>query len=449
MGCGAGMNHRVSVMTPAAEAPYLPFRGSLFWCTGPVTNSQYPLVFNNLTFDGGLTNGLQSYNYWTLNQANGDGWDTSHDAVMDWSPGVDQMHQYKLFENCVFQHWRGEILKSSVASGGTNTFIVITNCTFTDGNASAFNLTFGHDIEGCTFSHLVKVLEFYQSYALTNCTFANNVWTNIVGNAFSIVGSVQNVISQPYLMANNDCTGIPNFDQITFSPAENVTISNNVFRGQSIGIAFTGVGLQPSDGTASYNSNIVITANNFNDTFLPIYMDGYPAMNVTVSKNTSAGTSRFASGSAYKMNIVFKGNTGAVLDSTGITAGNYFFDDVSDNLTPGSQDNDLVGITNALIYAAGRHHKFYTPTNAVYFLDMSNPNLIPVGATMLVERAAGQFAGPATIPVYASANLAGAPVQLATGQSATFYWTNGAWLTANQMQVPPPPGNLRIIQTGN
>lgn len=213
-------------MYPAEYAPYVPCRGFLFWCVGPVTNSQYPLIFENLTFDGGVTSGLQDYTYWILRQGNGEGWDITHGAVMDYATGDVQMHQSKSFVNCVFQHWRGEILKSTVGRGGTNTFIWATNCTFYDGNASAWNFTFAHHIEHCGFSNLVKVLEFYEDYGQSPSVLENCVWTNC-GNAFTIVGATTNHSPPLYTIQNNimDGSGV----HITFSPAQNVVVRSNTF----------------------------------------------------------------------------------------------------------------------------------------------------------------------------------------------------------------------------
>ena len=114
MGCGAGMDHLVGqslTWIRTNYAPYVPMRDTLIVCQGTITNNQYPLVFENLTFDGGLTNGQQSYNYWTIIQGNGDGWDVTHHAMGDlWQSGNTlQMFQDRLFTNCVFQHWRGEM----------------------------------------------------------------------------------------------------------------------------------------------------------------------------------------------------------------------------------------------------------------------------------------------------------------------------------------------------
>ena len=54
MGCGAGMEHLVSqslTWISPGYAPYVPMRDTLVECVGPVANYQYPLVFQNLTFD--------------------------------------------------------------------------------------------------------------------------------------------------------------------------------------------------------------------------------------------------------------------------------------------------------------------------------------------------------------------------------------------------------------
>ncbi len=79
MGCGAGMERTLwnNYGDPYNTWPYgnygayVPVRGQMFVCRGPITNNSLPLVFKNLTIDGGLPNGLQDYNYYIIKEGNG------------------------------------------------------------------------------------------------------------------------------------------------------------------------------------------------------------------------------------------------------------------------------------------------------------------------------------------------------------------------------------------
>ena len=71
LGCGAWQN----------KGSYA-YRGFMFACQGPVTNNG-PLIFDSLTLDGGVQQGLTSYHYWPARTTDGDGWDVTHDAVID------------------------------------------------------------------------------------------------------------------------------------------------------------------------------------------------------------------------------------------------------------------------------------------------------------------------------------------------------------------------------
>ena len=87
-------------------------RGVIFGCVGPVTNN-YPLVFRNLSFNGGVPVGNLNYGTGPADPVTGGGWDITHDAVVDM--GEPPYHTNKFFINCSFEHWRGEMVKSVVA----------------------------------------------------------------------------------------------------------------------------------------------------------------------------------------------------------------------------------------------------------------------------------------------------------------------------------------------
>lgn len=444
MGCGAGMNHVFNDTTVyGGYGHFNPLRGTLLQLLGPITNSQYPLVFKNLTFDGGLTNGLQNYNYFTLIEASGEGWDASHDVLLDINPNWanQQMHQMKIFTNCVFQHWRGEMLKNVTSNaGGTNTFIEFANCLFQDGNASAINLYFGQYIHGCTFRDLVKVEEYYQSHATLPSLFENNIWTNIISSAFSIVGSTTNFNPPSYTFRNNVFYGAAGYNQIHFAPAENIFIISNIFQGQAYGIVFSSTGVQPTDGTASIISNIVVACNQFNYSAVPILMDGYPVSSVLISNNTSKATgAAFASLTAgWKTNIIFAANTSAGwLDARPVQAGSFPFDTGDNQFAPIWWDNGAYNAINPISYGAGRMHMI-TRATSKFYLDDTQPSLIPPGASLTISNS---DVTPALIYTAGKTYLtfsSGPSISLLPGQSASCTWTNGFW----RRNISPPPPYL-------
>ena len=435
MGCGAGMEHLVSqslTWISPGYAPYVPMRDTLVECVGPVANYQYPLVFQNLTFDGGVTNGAQAYNYWTPIQGNGEGWDTTHHAVADLdSSGSGQMNELKVFTNCVFQHWRGEMLICWTANVPYAS-IDIGNCTFFDGNATADNMYYGQHIHGCIFNQIEKFTEYYQANASQPTVVENNLMTNINGNILVINGATTNAVPPSYTIRNNTFYGMSGLDDILFTPAQNVTISNNEFYGQAEGISFSAAGLQPADGSAAVMSNIVIVANNFNNTFLPIVTDGYPVEDVVVSNNISAGTYSFAiGGGGWKTNWVFANNTApTTLNSTAVGAGEYFVDQPSDHLGWYTY-NDWTGITNYITYGNGRCHLILHETASSVFQIVTN-NCVPAGAVLEISNST------------ASAISLSPTLSLQAGQETALSWNGSGW----QAPVGPPPLNYNFTAGG-
>ena len=457
MGCGAGMEHLVnsslSWISPS-YAPYVPMRDTLVICSGPIANSQYPLVFQNLTFDGGLTNGFQSYNYWQPIQGNGDGWDTTHHAVAD-SGGVYnvggkfvqwQMHQLKVFTNCIFQHWRGEMLICWTGNI-TNAFNEIDNCVFQDGNATADNMYYGQHVKNCVFNKLSKVEEFYQQNSSLSNTFEYNLCTNINGNNyyFTVVGATKNE-TEPKMSINNNTWYGTSGNFIQFSSAANVSVVSNSFNGLGGVVVFTSAGVQPSDGSAiAVMTNFMIAGNSFGGGFLS--MDGYPVADMMISNNTGI---HVYGGSGYKENIIMANNTGPAYDgqyegvSSQISSGHYILDQTNNVWgvpnTPGDGGN--YAVTNYISYANGGFHKL-TASGSMFYLDDSHPELIPNGALLNVSAITWTRANVNNL--YLSAVSPGLPVTLTNGTSMTFYWNGAAW--ANNSPIAPsltPPTNLRF-----
>ena len=131
------------------------FRGTIIYFAGAVTNDGF-VLFENLTFDGGVSNGATSYKGWPADN-NGDGWDLTHHAISD--EGTSPWNTNRAFVNCDFVHWRGEMFIDGIGFPSLPGILNFTNCLFDDGNASGLNVTFGGEITGCTFTNLNLMAE--------------------------------------------------------------------------------------------------------------------------------------------------------------------------------------------------------------------------------------------------------------------------------------------------
>lgn len=453
MGCGAGMEHEVKgglSWIGRGYAPFVPMRDTLVMCKGPVAKSQYPLVFQNLTFDGGLTNGLQAYNYWIPIQGNGAGWDTTHHAVADFG-GVNnvngklvqwQMNQMKVFTNCIFQHWRGEVL---ICWTGDipNAFNDIANCAFYDGNGTADNMYYGQHVHGCTFDRMGKVMEYYQGNASLPMLFENNLITNIAPNnhyALTIVGATTNTPPPDFTIRNNQFHLETGISAIQFSPAANVSVVSNSFFGRGNGLVFTYAGVQPSDGSAiPLMENFLVADNTFKCGY-PLLDEGYPIKNMMISNNVGFYMSI---STVYAKNIVLANNLGVRLashydvmagpttpgrGSPGITGGQYPLDETNNQWilpVPYPPDAGDYFATNIISYGNGRTHELQV-AGATFYLDDLHPTLIPPGAELHVLARTWNKANVTNF--FTSAVSPGAPMTITNGAPpVTFYWAGDAW----------------------
>ena len=331
-------------------------RGSIAACMGPVTNDA-PLVFQNLTFDGGVQVGNQNNVNYPASVTDGSGWDETHDAVMD--TGIPPLHANKQFNNCRFVHWRGEILKSVVAM--TDGYILLTNCAFLDGDASGYNIGFTHTITGCVFSNLAMAMEFWEGNMLGNSVFENSLLTN-VGSGIVIVGALTNHVSPSYTFRNN----LVSFSRfgVLFSPARNLNVIGNQFFGGTIGVGTDGAAYQGTD----YNSDILVQNNTFTGVGICINVGGAGQdriVNMTCWNNTASGCGSFANGYGWSSNVVFAGNRSAassagngLLSSAQLT-GQWFFDNLSDDL-PTNSVTTIGPITNTVTYALGARQQLWS-----------------------------------------------------------------------------------------
>ena len=402
-------------------------RGVLFGCVGPVTNDA-PVIFKNLTFDGGVQVGNLNFGSGPASPVDGTGWDVTHDAVVDM--GYPPFHANKQFINCHLMHWRGEMVKS-VVSWNVG-FIAVTNCVFQDGDGSGYNFNWTpHVINGCLFSNLNMAIEYYVGTMQTNSVFENNVITN-TRIAIVLVGALTNHPSPGYSIISNTISAA-NYD-ICLGPARNVTISGNTFMGGLAGVATDGYAYQGTD----CNQNILVLNNQFINT-ANMFVNGGGGqdltLNMTWKNNTAVGCSTFAAGYGWGSNIVFMANSGPGLLNGWQLAGQWFIDDA--NTFPPRSDF-AYALTNTVSYMYGSHHQLYANNaQAVFLLDNSQPGRIPPGAQLILANAS-QY----PVSIYpASTNRLGSPLVLPPSDSSVSYsWSNAVWTPTTSS-----PWNLRVI----
>ena len=361
------------------KGPYVQ-RGALFGCIGPILNN-FPLVFQNLTMDGGVQVGNQGNIAGPASVIDGSGWDITHAAVVD--EGSAPLHALKRFVNCRVTHWRGEMLKSVTA--GKDGLIQVTNCAFVDGDGSGFNFNFTHQISGCLFSNLFMAMEFYEGYMQGNSVFENSTITNVV-NAIVLVGALTNRVQPSYTISGN--TIAPSKFGILFSPVQNLVVTGNQFLGGQIGVGSDNYAYQ---GT-TINSNIVVQNNTFTGTgyCLNIASSGPDqVVNMMWQSNTALNCGRFANGYGWSSNVTFVGNHSLPLNSQqGLLwgaqlGGQYFIDDESNQFPTNVTYGNLNSLTNTLTYALGMRQCLVAECpNCVAILDTSHPQQVPPGAVL-------------------------------------------------------------------
>jgi len=401
-------------------------RGQLFQCLGPVSHPEFPLAFENLTMDGGVEKGRLDYRGFPARNNDGLGWDITHGAVLD--SGQQPLHAMKIFRNCIFERWRGEILKG--VSGAMTGFIEVTGCNFYDGNASAFNFDVAHHIDHCTFDHLDMAMEFYEGRMDRPSIFENSSVSDVRADLV-IVGALTNHPAPLYTIRNNYLQASNGFG-VFLNPAKNVLIESNRFEGQGFCIG-NGAGAQGTD----YSHDIVIRGNsatNGGDLFL--VQCGYSQRfeNVLITGNSISGRGHLGCGWGYSTNVTFSNNiatNGAGgIDGTRLT-GQWFLDDLSNHYHP-HQVYNYSGMTNLITYANGaRQEVLPVKTNSLCIIDDSHPEKIPTGAMMTITNQ-----GNHPIPLYLSTLRTNQPpaVSLNPGSVVTCAWTNGGWRMATSVE---------------
>ncbi len=404
------------------------YRGFMFDIHGPISTPSEPLVFESLTMDGGARPGLSAHLYFPASTKDGTGWDETHDAVIITGDGK---FCPLVFTNCIVKNWRGEMLKSINANG--NGYALITHCSFFNGNATAFNLTFPHTISYCQFSNLVQIAEFYEAYASLPSAFSNNFATNIVQALYALNGAETGSPNPEYTIRNNVFHMMNSGNGIQISPAQNVDIISNSFVGNGSGTAIA-IGTAGYQGTAA-NKNINIADNISSNVYYLLQVEGTgknALYNATISNNTSrmavSGGSGFAYGYGWGTNVLFKNNVADNmrdgLNST-LLRGQFYLDDPSNQFPPHNYF-DYDGRSNSISYAWGlRQFISASRTNSTWVLDDSHPWQIPAGAVMGVTN---MQAVPVTIGLSSLRYSTGDTVVLTNGASVKCRWTDNRWV---------------------
>jgi hypothetical protein len=418
----------------------------------PHIANDFPVSFENLTLDGGVQQGNTGNHNFPASPITGMGWDIDHDAIVVRGGATGNVFTHQTWTNVVFQHWRGEMVKSNDAS--TNGNLSIFNCAFNDGNATAINYYASLNVSNCVFNNLFQVAEYYQAYSTNTSYFQNNFITNITGNGFALNGGKGN--NPPFILQNN-AFYLPGLggNGILTTPGDNVFIVSNQFIFLQNGGNAIVLGSAGYQGTFD-NSNIVIAGNSFVKPSTIVEISGetngtgpnrVEAVQVYGNSLTQLGNSTMAvqtfgwSTNVHLSNNDFSKVTNSVIHfSSGIFGAQYALVDTN-NLyyTPIS---DPTGITNSISYANGSRFQVVNPfhSGTVYALVDTHASQMPVGAKIQLYN---NNSSSATVPVYLSSSLQGSPVTVASGQTVTFFWQdwNGTWSTNNK---PPPPTGVRL-----
>jgi len=410
-------------------------RSSLFVMQVPMSNNQ-PLVFTNLIFDGGCLVGNIHNLSWPVSGSTGWGWDGTHHWMVTVG-GTGGIIDSLVMQNCTVQHWRGEMMEDT--AGSPNLYLTATNCLFYDGDASCIN-NFAHNVTACTFSNAMEVEEFYRSYNTNVSYMVNSLCTGLRGIALN-GGFYGNPAY--YIIGNTFTNG--DFALLTTPATEVYFLSNSIYDSQ--GIALGVAGYQGS----TINSNILVAFNSFTGAQYPLSVFGNGnnlSANVSFCSNQVNNAWGIGTGYGWSTNISVFNNVGVNCGrfDGGSLQGQYFLD-VSNQYT-GETLGDSVSVTNIFKYAHGSLGRMQNGlVTAKFGLDDTQPAKIPAGAVMVINNISAK-----TYPLYPTASLTGTPVMVASGQAATFYWSNGTWATnspsnnsASTIPPPAPPTNLHPL----
>ncbi len=397
-------------------------REMLFLMLSPMTNN-YPLVWKNLTLDGGTQGYISNHDY-PAHPYDGEGWDTTHHAIAYWQVSSSViLTATNNFFDCTFRGWRGEMIISGLAIQGG--FMTASNCVFYDGNATALNMNMAHDWNQCTFHSMRQVEEFYRDYTTNASIIRNCLVTNMFGGAIALNGSYYGCPT--YTISNNTFVGC---GMLSTTPAVNVlAVSNNIIGGVS-GVQLGSAGYQCTFNCG--NSNLVFLGNYFTNVYYAFSVQGVGpnfVESVMVASNTFDSCTFIGGGYGWSTNINFQNNLSrnstvniGWLDGRPSLQGQYIKD--QGNQYPVHIYNAWGnGQTNLISYAYGAK-AILGGSSQLYALE-GNLGQLPPQAQLWVTNALTE-----PLPIYLNAAMTGTPVTIMQNSAQTFYWSGSAWTTS-------------------
>ena len=454
-------------------------RGAMFEVFAPFSATDTnPIVVQNLTLDGGVTNGLLNVqNQTPANRYDGLGWDGTSTAYVETGDQDSGGRSFasrpfmQIITNCTFQHWRGEMVKS--VSSYTNGTAYIENCVFRDGNATALNYYPSTlDVGFCTFSNLFQLCEegFHQ---FGNSVIHDCLATNVYGNVLVFNGG--SLAYRSWLVTRNALYGGGTFSSaanrywfvIGSSTMQNVSIVSNTIGGVGayqqafIQLGYAG-GQLDTMFPNNTNDNFTITGNTFLTTdgtngswalYLSSGATGYrnaninfssnhiacgacggiyesdgPITNVTCSGNVFDGSAKFNSGNEYNSFILVQNNNSyqsPAVGNSGTGAAQmwaYNYGSYGPKLGCYNLQNYSTLVLDDSTNAASK-----TPLGAVMFIDNTN-NVASLPVTVYPSMSGVTLnSGYSSVGNVASVDSSQLHYTVPLGQSMQFNWTGTAW----------------------
>ena len=413
-------------------------RNDIFEEIPPIANNVGPFTIENMAIDGGLTNGLTSFNQGPPgNYIDGQGWDGTHKFwLIESGANAANVLNNTIFSNLLVEHFRGEMMISIDQS--TNGNLWIGNTTFSDGNATAINTYASTTLTNDLFINLLQAFEFRTINTTNTSIFENCTFTNLTGNGAAVDGSS---FGNPYLIITNCNWSLNNaFTCLFFTPADNVIVESNLFTGP-IGETIAHIGGSNGHFSTGYSCSNITFLNNIvagPGNLAEVDGDatgtnGNPELmseNVTFSNNTMTASSGIISlNYGYTTNIFYYQNSypAAGLFANSVTVqggvqGQYPFIDLGNQYYTDEQIGAVV--TNTLSYSGGSKYYFSACANgAAAILENADGTNIPPNAHAILNN-------QNSFPIKVMFNTAaGTQVSLANNQSITANWTGTQWTT--------------------
>jgi hypothetical protein len=408
------------------------YRSALFAMSMPMTNN-YPLIFTNLTFDGGVLVGNIHNLGWPPNPNTGLGWDGTHHWMVALGGSGSIINSLQTY-NCTMRHWRGEMMEDT--SGSANLYYTASNCFFYDGDGSMIN-NFGHNVVDCTFSNANQVEEFYRTYN-TNISFMSGC--TIEGMSGTTCLAVNGgTVNNPYYTINNCSFSNYNGAALLLLPGTDINFVSN-YVDTAIGIGPDDNGFQGGAGV----SNIFVAWNTGGpgcQSLFFSYNSFYGAsnwipQNIYVFSNYWPNASALVGGYGYTSNVFVFNNTGG---GGGVSnwqiKGQYPFEETNNNLANFTQSGAGTGNATLVSFSNACFAKITGGVSgSVFVLDNSSPWQIPPAAVMIVTN-------PTTLSfaIYPTTNTTGTPITLGAKTSDSFLWNGSEWVYGGNGQAQGAP----------